>query len=113
MTTCNILTRALTAGVLLVGLAGCASNPMTPDRYSGPVRVIAGDAPMGCTLVERIETSSGLVGLLGPQGAENARQTLLWQADRLGGTHVVWDKPVVGDRRTTLSAQVYRCPDAR
>lgn len=111
-TPCSLL-RALTAGVLALGLGACANNPMTPDRYSGPVRVISGDAVQGCTLVEHIESSSGLVGLLGPQGTENARQALLWHAERLGGTHVVWDKPVVGDRRTSQSAQVYRCPDAR
>lgn len=103
------LGRIVTCLALLT-LSACSA---VPDRYHGPVRVLGEEALAGCVLIDEIETSSGLVGLLGPKGADNNRQVLLSRAERMDGTHVVWGKPVVGDRSTSLSARVYRCPDAR
>ncbi|WP_294639187.1 hypothetical protein [uncultured Aquabacterium sp.] len=100
----------LAACLAVLALGACSS---VPERYHGPVRVLSEEAVAGCVLLDEIETSSGLVGLLGPKGVDNNRQVLLSRAERMDGTHVVWGKPLVGDRSTSLSARVYRCPDAR
>lgn len=91
-----------------VGLSACAGLPQ--ERYAGSVVAVPVDAVARCTLIDKLQSSSGLVGFFGPKGVDNIKQSLLKQADALGATHIVWGEPSVGYESTSLSGQAYRCP---
>ncbi|HEX5355701.1 MAG TPA: hypothetical protein VFW93_05765 [Aquabacterium sp.] len=102
----------LTCATLVAALAACSSAPQHHERYAG--HVIEGNADMvvGCKLLDTLSSSSGLTGFFAPKGVDNIKQTLLRQADGMGATHVVWDKPNVGYDTTSLSGKAYQCPSA-
>ncbi len=103
--------RTLTPVTMLcatVWLSACAAFPQ--ERYAGPVVAVPADAVARCALIDKLHSSSGLVGFFGPKGVDNIKQNLLKQADALGATHVVWGEPSVGYDSTSLSGQAYRCP---
>lgn len=94
------------------GMVACNNMPQRQERYAG--HVIEGNADMVnlCKLVGSLSSSSGLTGFFAPKGVDNIKQNLLRQADSMGATHVVWDKPSVGYDATTLTGKAYQCPSA-
>jgi hypothetical protein len=102
------LTIALLASL---GLSACSGMPQ--ERYAGPVMVVPdADDVAKCKFVDSLGSSSGLTGFFAPKGVDNIKQNLLRQADALGATHVVWDKPTAGLEATTLTGKAYKCPPA-
>jgi hypothetical protein len=91
-----------------LGLSACGS--MGHERYAGKVAVADADDVVKCKFLDDLGSSSGLTGFFAPKGVDNIKQNLLRQADALGATHVVWDKPRAGYESTTLTGKAYRCP---
>ncbi|TAK97262.1 MAG: hypothetical protein EPO09_04495 [Aquabacterium sp.] len=103
---------ALACLAVITTLAACTNMPQHHERYAG--HVIEGNADMvvNCKLLDSLSSSSGLTGFFAPKGVDNIKQNLLRQADSMGATHVVWDKPNVGYDATTLNGKAYQCPSA-
>ena len=103
-------TRLLATLIAALSISACSSFPHQ-DRYTGLV-VVAQDPDdvRNCQLLDRLSSSSGLTGFFAPKGVGNIKNNLLFQADALGATHVVWDKPMAGYESTSLSGKAYRCP---
>jgi hypothetical protein len=97
--------------LLTLTLAACSSFPHQ-DRYGGLVKAVDADDVVHCKYLDHLGSSSGLTGLFAPKGVDNIKNNLLHQADALGATHVVWDKPMAGYDSTTLTGKAYLCPKA-
>jgi hypothetical protein len=89
-------------------LTACAGMPH--ERYAGAVKAVDADEVVRCKLLDELGSSSGLTGLFAPKGVDNIKQNLLRQADAMGATHVVWDKPAALNDSTSLTGKAYRCP---
>lgn len=105
------LTQTLIAVTALSALGACTS--FTRDRYHGKIVEAHPEAVVHCTFLGALSSSSGLTGLLAPKGVDNIRQKLLKQADAMGATHIVWDKPMAGLEDTSASGKAYECPPAK
>jgi hypothetical protein len=104
----RLIAFSLTASLAL--LSACTSAPAAHERYSGHVIEANADMVVACKVLDTLSSTSGLVGFFAPKGVDNIKQNLLRQADAMGATHVVWDKPQVGYDSTTLTGKAYRCP---
>jgi hypothetical protein len=100
-------TSAVLASALL---AACSNFPQQPARYTGLVQTVSAEDVTPCKYLGGLYNSSGLTGLFAPKGVDNIKNTLLRQADAMGATHVVWDKPLAGYDSTTLTGKAYDCP---
>lgn len=93
-------------------MVACSNMPQHHERYAGHVIEANADMVVHCKLLDTLNSSSGLTGFFAPKGVDNIKQNLLRQADSMGATHVVWDKPNVGYDATTLTGKAYQCPSA-
>jgi hypothetical protein len=105
----RIASLALTVTALSM-LTACAG--LTSERYHGKIIEARPEAMRHCTFLGSVSSSSGLTGLFAPKGVDNIHQKLLKQADAMGATHIVWDKPVAGLEDTSASGKAYECPPA-
>lgn len=103
---------ALACLAVTVTLAACSNMPQHHERYAGHVIEGSADTVIHCKMLDTLGSSSGLTGFFAPKGVDNIKQNLLRQADNMGATHVVWDKPSVGYDTTTLTGKAYQCPSA-
>lgn len=91
----------------LLGLAACATT--SSERYAGNVVPSEIGAMARCHYLGSISGASGLFGFFALKGADNVKQDLLRRADVMGATHVVWDRPDVDYKGTSVTAKAYRC----
>lgn len=98
------------AALALTTLTACSGIPQQPARYTGLVQTVQAEDVTPCKYIGGLYNSSGLTGLFAPKGVDNIKNTLLRQADAMGATHVVWDKPMAGYDSTTLTGKAYSCP---
>lgn len=102
MICCTLVTTSL--------LAACGHTSVAP--YTGLVVESSIERVASCKLLDSLSGSSGLTGFFAPKGVDNVKQSLLRQADAIGATHVVWDKPIVGYESTDVRGKAYLCPKA-
>ncbi|MFT3857304.1 MAG: hypothetical protein QM742_07360 [Aquabacterium sp.] len=95
--------------LLAAGLAACSQIPATP-RYQGDVLTTESANVATCHYLGELSSTSGLTGLFAPKGVDDIKQQLLRQAEGMGATHVVWDRPAAQYDSTSLSGKAYRCP---
>jgi hypothetical protein len=98
------------AVLALSTLSACGSFPQQPARYTGLVQAVEAEDVTPCKYLGGLYNTSGLTGLFAPKGVDNIKNTLLRQADAMGATHVVWDKPMAGYDSTSLTGKAYLCP---
>lgn len=96
-------------GVILILAAGCAT---TRSPQAATVRETDAQGAAGCEFLGDVYGKSGWGGAAATGvGVNNARNSALKKAARLGATHVVWGD-IDGGMFTIVSGKAYRCRPA-
>lgn len=91
--------------VMLV-LAGCATgNPVQVPN----IKVVLPQSVSGCQYLDTVYGTSSWYGLFAEAGIENARMSAFDKAQKLNGTHIVWEPQQQGYGSSQVTGKVYSC----
>ena len=92
--------------VLLVFLSACATGD--PVRVEG-IKVASAQAVTACQYLDTVYGTSSWYGLFAEKGIENARLSAFDKAQKVGGSHIVWEPQQQGYGSSQVTGKVYGC----
>jgi hypothetical protein len=92
--------------ILLVFLAACATGD--PVRVEG-IKVASAQGVAPCQYLDTVLGTSSWYGVFAEKGIENARLSAFDKAQKLGGTHIVWEMAPQSYGSSQVAGKVYGC----
>lgn len=97
--------KTLTLALVAI-LSGCATG--SPVQVAD-IKVASPQAVASCQYLDTVYGTSSWYGLFAEKGIENARLSAFDKAQKLGGTHIVWEPQQQGFGSSQVTGKVYGC----
>ena len=97
--------KSLTIAVIAI-LSGCATGE--PVQVAS-IKVASPQSVTACQYLDTVYGTSSLYGMFAEKGIENARLSAFDKAQKLSGTHIVWEPQQQGYGSSQVTGKVYRC----